>query len=527
MAQRQFFMGVDIGGTFTDLVLFQDGRQKPYNAKTLTTPANPVDGVMNAVREAMAQAGAQPSEIRRVVHATTLATNLILERKGARLGYVATKGFGDMFHISKQYPSGIDRFNALYERPEPLVEREMVIEIQERLDHRGDVLIALDEAQAEAAIRHLAAAKPDAVAVCLLHSYANPAHERKVAQMLQRAMPGLYVALSSEVWPEFQEYERASTTLISAYVGPMLADYLGKLEQELRKTGIGCSLQIMQSSGAVMPASMAARKAVYSVESGPAAGVIATAQSGLAIGRPNMISFDMGGTTAKVGLIQHGKPNVTHDFTVGTSVSAEVRASGEPIKIPVIDLAEVGAGGGSIAWIDPGGLLQVGPLSAGAAPGPACYGLGGTQPTVTDANVVLGYLNPDYFLGGKMKIYPERSHDAIARNIGERLNLDPVLAAHGIYQLANNPHGRCGQIDHRVARHRSARIRGDGVWRRRPDSYRQGRRTVQHPDGDRTAVARCGFRVRPADVRPRPRQRDHAYRAMQGCQGGGPAPNFS
>jgi hypothetical protein len=235
----------------------------------------------------------------------------------------------------------------------------------------------------------------------------------------------------------------------------------------------------------------------------------------------------MGGTTAKVGLIQHGKPNVTHDFTVGTSVSAEVRASGEPIKIPVIDLAEVGAGGGSIAWIDPGGLLQVGPLSAGAAPGPACYGLGGTQPTVTDANVVLGYLNPDYFLGGKMKIYPERSHDAIARNIGERLNLDPVLAAHGIYQLANNPHGRCGQIDHRVARHRSARIRGDGVWRRRPDSYRQGRRTVQHPDGDRTAVARCGFRVRPADVRPRPRQRDHAYRAMQGCQGGGPAPNFS
>jgi N-methylhydantoinase A len=430
-------MGVDIGGTFTDLVLFQDGRQKPYNAKTLTTPANPVDGVMNAVREAMAQAGAQPSEIRRVVHATTLATNLILERKGARLGYVATKGFGDMFHISKQYPSGIDRFNALYERPEPLVEREMVIEIQERLDHRGDVLIALDEAQAEAAIRHLAAAKPDAVAVCLLHSYANPAHEQKIGQMLQRAMPGLYVALSSEVWPEFQEYERASTTLISAYVGPMLADYLGKLEHELRQTGIGCSLQIMQSSGAVMPASMAARKAVYSVESGPAAGVIATAQLGLAIGRPNMISFDMGGTTAKVGLIQHGKPNVTHDFTVGTSVSAEVRASGEPIKIPVIDLAEVGAGGGSIAWIDPGGLLQVGPLSAGAVPGPACYGLGGTQPTVTDANVVLGYLNPDYFLGGKMKIYPERSHNAIARHIGERLKLDPVLAAHGIYQLAN------------------------------------------------------------------------------------------
>jgi N-methylhydantoinase A len=437
MAERQFFMGVDIGGTFTDLVMFQDGRHKPFNAKTLTTPHDPVQGVMNAVRDAMAQGDALAREVKRVVHATTLATNLILERKGARLGFVATRGFGDMFHISKQYPSGIDRFNALYDRPEPLVEREMVIEIKERLNFRGEVLTPLDLAQAEAAIKQLAAAKPDAVAVCLIHSYANPAHERKIAEMLQRAMPGTYVALSSEVWPEFQEYERASTTLISAYVGPMLADYLGRLEQEMRQSGIGCSLQIMQSSGAVMPASMAVRKAVYSVESGPAAGVIATAQLGLAIGRPNMISFDMGGTTAKVGLIQHGKPNVTHDFAVGTGVSAQARASGEPIKIPVIDLAEVGAGGGSIAWIDPGGLLQVGPLSAGAAPGPACYGLGGLEPTVTDANVVLGYLNPDYFLGGKMKIFPERSHEAIARNVGERLNLDPVLAAHGIYQLAN------------------------------------------------------------------------------------------
>ena len=249
MAQRQFFMGVDIGGTFTDLVLFQDGRQQPINAKTLTTPADPVNGVMNAVRDAMAQANALPHEIRRVVHATTLATNLILERKGARLGYVTTQGFGDMFHISKQYPSGIDRFNALYDRPEPLVEREMVIEIRERLNFRGEVLTPLDEAQAESAIKKLAAARPEAVAVCLLHSYANPAHERKIGEMLQRRMPGVYIALSSEVWPEFQEYERASTTLISAYVGPMLAEYLGRLEEQLRKAGIGCGLQIMQSSG--------------------------------------------------------------------------------------------------------------------------------------------------------------------------------------------------------------------------------------------------------------------------------------
>src|SRR5208282_5526613 len=250
-----------------------------------------------------------------------------------RLGFVTTWGFGDMFHISKQYPSGIDRFNALYDRPEPLVERELVIEISERLNAQGEVLKALDEAQAEAAIRQLAALKPTAVAVCLIHSYANPAHERRIGQMIQRLMPGVYVALSSEVWPEFQEYERASTTLISAYVGPMLADYLGKLEEQLRAAGIGCGLQIMQSSGAVMPAAMAARKAVYSVESGPAAGVIATAQLGAAIGRANLISFDMGGTTAKVGLIQHGKPTITHDFRVGTGTSAEAKASGEPIKI--------------------------------------------------------------------------------------------------------------------------------------------------------------------------------------------------
>ncbi|MGO9056716.1 MAG: hydantoinase/oxoprolinase N-terminal domain-containing protein, partial [Candidatus Binataceae bacterium] len=209
MPMRKFFTGVDIGGTFTDLVLFEDGRQKPFNAKTLTTPANPVDGVMNAVRDAMAQAAAQPQEIKRVVHATTLATNLILERKGARLGFVTTQGFGDMFHISKQYPSGIDRFNALYDRPEPLVQRELVVEIRERLNVRGEVLTPLDEAQAEAAIAHLAAAKPTAVAVCLIHSYANPAHEQKMGEMLQRRMPGVYVALSSEVWPEFQEYERA------------------------------------------------------------------------------------------------------------------------------------------------------------------------------------------------------------------------------------------------------------------------------------------------------------------------------
>ena len=312
-----------------------------------------------------------------------------------------------------------------------------MLEINERLNARGEVITPLDIADAEAKLKDLAGKKPDAVAVCLLHSYINPAHERVVGELLRKHLRNIYIALSTEVWPEFQEYERASTTVVSAYVGPMMSDYLGRLAQELRLIGATCSLHIMQSSGAVMPAHVAAQKAVYSVESGPAAGVIAAAHLGVRCGHPNLLSFDMGGTTAKVGLIQHGEPKISHNFRVGAGVSAGVERSGEPVKIPVIDLAEVGAGGGSIAWIDKGGFLHVGPGSAGAAPGPACYGLGGDQPTVTDANVILGYLNADYFLGGKMVIYPEKSREAIANNVAEQLKLDVVSAAHGIYQLAN------------------------------------------------------------------------------------------
>ena len=434
--QGKYFLGIDIGGTFTDLVLAAETSHQIHNAKTLTTPDDPVAGVMDGVRQVLSQAGASAHEIQRVVHATTLATNLILERKGARVGFITTDGFGDMFQISKQRATGLDRYNLLYVRPPAFVPREMVVEVAERLNAQGEVLVPLDQRQAQEAIAALAAKRPEAVAVCLLHSYANPAHEQQLGEMIKKRMPGIYVALSSEVWPEFQEYERGATTLLSAYVGPMMSAYVGRLEQELSGAGARSVLQIMQSSGAVMTAPMAARKAAYSLESGPAAGVIATAHLGRTCKLPNLISFDMGGTTAKVGLIRDGKPTITHNFCVGGSVSSGARSTGEPIKMPVIDLVEVGAGGGSIATIDSGGFLQVGPQSAGAAPGPACYGFGGTQATVTDANVMLGYLNPDYFLGGKMKIFPERSHDAIAE-LGRKLGLEPVAVAHGIYELAN------------------------------------------------------------------------------------------
>jgi N-methylhydantoinase A len=430
------YIGVDIGGTFTDLVLAEDGSDQLHNVKTLTTPANPVEGVMTAVREALADIGRSPADVHRLVHATTLPTNLVLERQGARVAYVTTKGFGDIFQLSKQRPVGPDRFNIFYQRSQPLVPRELVAEITERMDYRGNVLTPLDVGAAEAALAALAPKQPEAIAVCLLHSYANPAHEQQLARLIEKKFPNIHIALSSEVWPEYQEYERASTTVLSAYIGPMLSTYVRALERALAEFGVRCPLQIMQSSGGVMSAAAAARKAAYVIESGPAAGVVASAFLGGICDFPNLISFDMGGTTAKAGVIQNGAPRITHDFRVGGKTSSGARDAGEPIKVPVVDLAEVGAGGGSIARVDAGGFLQVGPRSAGASPGPACYGFGGTQPTVTDANVVLGYLDPAYFLGGRMEIHPELSHRAIGE-LGKQLGLDTVTVAKGIYDLAN------------------------------------------------------------------------------------------
>jgi N-methylhydantoinase A len=445
MARADFFIGVDIGGTFTDVVLAQAQSHRLYTAKTLTTPDNPAKGVIAAIGDALGQAQAAPSEVQRVVHATTLATNLILERKGSRVAYVTTQGFGDLFVIGKERVVGGDRYDVMIEKSPPLVSRRLTLEVEERIDRAGAVVTPLEERAASEGLVRLAREGPQAVAICFLHSYANPAHERAMAELVRRHLPGVYVALSSEVWPEFREYERASTTVMSAYVGPTISSYVEALDGELRRMGIAGSFEIMQSSGGVMSAQAVARKPIYSVESGPAAGVIAATHLGKLCNQPNIISFDMGGTTAKAGLIRHGKPSITHDFRVGSHLSSGLRAGGHPIKIPVIDLAEVGAGGGSIAWVDAGGALQVGPLSAGAAPGPACYGFGGAQPTVTDANLLLGYLDPGYFLGGRMRIYPERSAAAIAP-LAKRLGLDAVETARGIYEIANTHMGSAVRV---------------------------------------------------------------------------------
>ncbi|MHA3793933.1 hydantoinase/oxoprolinase family protein [Sphingomonas sp. YL-JM2C] len=437
MADRStYFVGVDVGGTFTDLVIVCSQTGEVRNVKTLTTPTEPVRGVMNAVREALALVGATGAQLDRVVHATTLPTNLVLERKGAKVGFVTTLGFGDMFRISKQKPIGSNRYDLSYRRPEPLVARGMVAEICERMDHLGHVITPLDVADAEARIAALAAKGPEAVAICLMHGYANPDHEQRVAEIARRHMPDAYVCISSDIWPEYQEYERASTAVLSAYIGPTFSGYVNELERALRDLGYARPLQIMQSSGGVMTAAAAARKAAYMIESGPAAGIMASAELGRACGFDNLISFDMGGTTAKAGVVQNGQPRITNDFRVGGKASAGGRDAGEPIKVPVIDLAEVGAGGGSIAWVDRGGFLQLGPESASSEPGPACYGFGGTEMTVTDANLLLGYLDPDYFLGGTMRIHPDRSR-AAADRLAAKLGIDATGVARGIHMLAN------------------------------------------------------------------------------------------
>ncbi len=445
MAKASYFVGVDIGGTFTDVVVAEAATHRLYTAKTLTTPDHPAQAVIAAMRQALDAAQATPAEVQRVVHATTLATNLILERKGSKVAYITTKGFGDMFVIGKERIVGADRYNVMIEKSPPLVSRRLTLEVEERMDRRGQVVTPLDQRAAAQGLARLAREGPDAVAVCFFHSYANPAHERAMADLVRRHLPNVYVALSSEIWPEFREFERASTTVMSAYVGPTISGYVHALDAELRKMGLKGSFEIMQSSGGVMAAEAVARKPIHSVESGPAAGVIAATHLGKLCNQPNIISFDMGGTTAKAGLIRHGKPSITNDFRVGSHLSSGIRAGGYPIKIPVIDLAEVGAGGGSIAWVDAGGALQVGPSSAGAAPGPACYGFGGEQPTVTDANLLLGYLDADYFLGGRMRIYPDRSLAAIAP-LAKKLGLEPLQVARGIYEIANTHMGSAVRV---------------------------------------------------------------------------------
>ena len=432
-----WFVGVDVGGTFTDVVVGASGPAL-HVAKVLTTPEDPLVGVMNGVEEALATTGVAPGDVSRVVHGTTLATNVILEQRGGPVAFVTTAGFGDLLRLGREARVEEDRFDLWFEPPRAPLRHALTFEAPERVDARGRVLTALEPGAAAEVAARVAAARPAAVAICLLNAYANAAHEDLLAAACSAAMPETFVASSTQVWPEIREYERAMTTLICAYVGPVMSTYLSGLERSLRRLGVTGPIQIMESSGGVMSAALAARRPVATVESGGAAGVTAAGFVGRLVGRPAVISFDMGGTTAKAGIVRDGRPDLTHDFQVGGkgSFGGARPGTGLPLRIPALDLAEVGAGGGSIGWVDSAGSLHVGPRSAGSRPGPACYGRGGEDPTVTDANLVLGYLNGTRLAGG-VELLPDLSHRSIERAIAAPLGLDTVGAAHAVHEVAN------------------------------------------------------------------------------------------
>ncbi len=417
-------IAVDIGGTFTDLVAVDDdGRVS--RSKALTTPDDLARGIGDCLTGAnVAVAGANF-----FVHGSTVTINAVLERKGARTGLITTKGFRDVYEIGRgNRPEG---YNLFFKRPVPLVPRDLRLEVDERLYATGEVLTALDETSAATAIDALKKAGVESVAVCLLHSYANAAHEQRLGELLRQQFPEAYVSLSHEILREFREYERTSTTALNSYVGPLVRRYLVSLEKMLGAAGFHGTFRVMQSNGGVMSAETAKKMPVTMMESGPVAGVIAAARLGEALGCRHIISFDMGGTTAKSSLIKDFHPEVTSSYYVGGYVT------GHPMMLPVVDIVEVGNGGGSIAWIDPAGGLKVGPQSAGAAPGPACYGKGGVEPTVTDANLIAGRIDPEYFLGSGIRLQRDQAAAAIMAKVGKPLGLSLEEAALGILTIAN------------------------------------------------------------------------------------------
>jgi N-methylhydantoinase A len=431
-------VAIDIGGTFTDATLVDDESGRVSIAKVLTTPADPSEGFMHALERALAEADVRAEDVGSVVHATTVATNAIIEGKTARSGFVTTEGFRDLLEIARQVRPSL--YDTRFEKPRPLVPRDRAVGVRERLGPSGEVLVPLDDDSVRDAAALLRREEVESVAVCLLHSYVNAVHERRIRAIFTEELPGVPVSLSAEVAPEFREYLRASTTVINAVIRPVVERYLERIERRLADAGVRAKLLVMQSSGGVFSSEAARARPVFMVESGPAAGVIASAHLGETLGRRDILSFDMGGTTAKVGLIQDGQPSVTKDYSVGGQAGAGIGGmslSGYPVRTPVVDLVEIGAGGGSIAWVDSGGLLRVGPQSAGADPGPVCYRRGGTEPTVTDANVVLGRLNPAYFLGGELELDREGAVAAIEERCAAPLGLSVVEAANGIVEIAN------------------------------------------------------------------------------------------
>jgi N-methylhydantoinase A len=436
MAGDAFRVGVDIGGTFTDIVCL-DGRGRLHTKKVSSS----VDDYARAIVEGLAQlfreTGLSGADITEVLHGTTVASNAILEGRGARTGLITTKGFRDVLEIRRLRMPRL--YDLGWDKPPPLVERHRRREVAERIDAHGAIETPLDSAEVEQVLTGLLREGIEALAVCLINSYANPVHEERVKAIVARQAPDLVACYSVEVLPEIREYERTSTTVINAYVMPIVRRYLGTLRGGLDEAGITTPLLIMQSNGGLMSAAAAAARPIHIIESGPAAGVVGAQVLARRLGLGKLITFDMGGTTAKASIVEDGEVSRATEYQVGGGImhgSRLLTGAGYLLRVPAIDLAEVGAGGGSLVWIDPGGSLQVGPRSAGASPGPVCYAQGGTEPTITDANVILGYLNPTRLAGGAVTLEAARAHEVFEDKVARPLGMPLVEAAHGAHLIA-------------------------------------------------------------------------------------------
>jgi N-methylhydantoinase A len=425
-------VGIDIGGTFTDMLLVgEDGGA--VIGKTLTTPGDPSLAVENALRPALDNGAVKAGERGTLIHGTTLVTNALIERKGALTALLTTAGFRDAIEIAREHRYELYDLNL--DLPKPLVPRHLRFDVPERVAADGSVLQALDERFIRRLVRELRDKGIKAIGICYLNSFRNPSHEKRTAEIIAEVAPEMRVSLSSEVVAEIREFQRTSTTLVNVYVQERVSNYLAQLQRRLDQIGFNGSFFVMLSSGGIATSETSSRFPVRMLESGPAAGALAAAQAGILAGHGDLLSFDMGGTTAKLCVIEDGQPLKTHEFEVDR-VYRFRKGSGLPVRIPVIDMIELGAGGGSIARVDSLGLLKVGPESSGAVPGPVCYRQGGTDPTVTDADLVLGYLDPNYFLGGKMQLDLAGARDALGR-LGANLNMTAEQAAWGIHQIVN------------------------------------------------------------------------------------------
>ena len=434
-------LGVDIGGTFTDVALEVGDRR--YTAKGLTTARAPEAGVLAIVRAIIGEAGVKPGDVQLIIHGTTLATNALIERKGAKTALLTTEGFRDVLEI--RHENRFEQCDVNIDLPPPLVPRRLRLPVRERIDAQGNVLVPLEEASVTRALDLIAAQNIEALAIGFLHSFTNPEHEQRVGEAVARRLPNVTVSLSSDVSPEMREYERFSTACANAYLQPLIGSYLSKLARELEQSGFHCPMLLMTSGGGITTVETAIRFPVRLVESGPAGGAIFAACIARQHGLDHVVSFDMGGTTAKICFIDQGRPQTARAFEVAR-VYRFTKGSGLPLRIPVIEMVEIGAGGGSIAAIDSLGRIAVGPQSAGSEPGPVCYGRGGSEPTVTDADLVLGRIDPATFSGGKMRLDAGAAQRAVAERIGAKLDLADEHAALGISEMVDESMANAARV---------------------------------------------------------------------------------